>query len=224
MYEFQAKERTTIIQRYITNPLLIHKRKFDIRTFAMVTSINGHLQAYFYQEGYLRTSCKKFNLKDLDNKFIHLTNDAIQQKAPDYGKHENGNKLSYGDFTRYLERKYSIDFYTVIYPQIKALVIDTIRAVAGKIDYKKRMQCFEIFGYDFMVDRDYKVWLIEVNTNPCLDTSNVHLARIIPAMLDNAFKLVIDPIFIHPKRHFDGLHENRFDLVFSDYGMTSTET
>ena len=102
-------------------------------------------------------------------------------------------------------------------------MIDTIRATAAKIHYKKRMQCFEIYGYDFMVDTDFKVWLIEVNTNPCLDTSNVHLARIIPAMLDNAFKLVIDPIFIHPKRHVDVLHENRFDLVFSDFGMAPKE-
>ena len=72
-----------------------------------------------------------------------------------------------------------------------------------------------------MIDSDFKVWLIEVNTNPCLDTSCVHLARIIPAMLDNAFKLVLDPIFMHPKRHTDTLAENRFDLIFSDFGMAA---
>lgn len=30
---------------------------------------------------------------------------------------------------------------------------------------------FEIFGYDFMIDENMRVYLIEVNTNPCLDTS-----------------------------------------------------
>ena len=94
-------------------------------------------------------------------------------------------------------------------------------AVAGKIDGKKREHCFEIYGYDFMIDTDFKVWLIEVNTNPCLDTSCVHLARLIPAMLDNAFKIGIDPMFPHVKRQYDNIHENKFELLFSDHGLTS---
>ncbi len=31
---------------------------------------------------------------------------------------------------------------------------------------------FEIFGYDFIIDADYNTWLIEVNTNPCLEESS----------------------------------------------------
>jgi hypothetical protein len=38
-------------------------------------------------------------------------------------------------------------------------------------------------------------------------------------MIDNAFKIAIDPLFPHPKRNWDALHENRFDLVFSDFGQ-----
>lgn len=29
---------------------------------------------------------------------IHLTNDAVQKKGTDYGKFENGNKLSFSEF------------------------------------------------------------------------------------------------------------------------------
>ena len=87
-----------IIQKYIKNPLLIHNRKFDIRCFSLMTSINGNMQGYFYQDGYLRTSCKEFTLDNLEERFVHLTNDAIQIHADDYGKFENGNKLSYTDF------------------------------------------------------------------------------------------------------------------------------
>ncbi len=39
-----------------------------------------------------------------------------------------------------------------------------------------------------MFDADFKVYLIEVNTNPCLEASSPLLGRIIPAMLDSAFK------------------------------------
>ena len=87
----ETGEHTFIIQKYIDKPFLVHKRKFDIRLYTLVTSINGILQCYFYQEGYIRTSSKDYNPKALDNKFIHLTNDAVQKKSDDYGKFENGS-------------------------------------------------------------------------------------------------------------------------------------
>ena len=103
----RSKKRTCIVQKYIHNPLLIPRRKFDIRTYAMVTSVNGNYKAYFYEEGYLRTSCREFNVNNLQNKFIHLTNDAIQKKAEDYGKFEPGNKMSYLEFQSYLDKNHS---------------------------------------------------------------------------------------------------------------------
>ena len=39
-----------------------------------------------------------------------------------------------------------------------------------------------------MIDEDMKPWLIEVNTNPCLELSSPYLARLIPSMLENAIK------------------------------------
>ena len=56
----------------------MHKRKFDLRCYGLLTSTNGSLKGYCYEDGYVRTSCKEFNLDDVGDKFIHLTNDAIQ--------------------------------------------------------------------------------------------------------------------------------------------------
>lgn len=56
------------------------------------------------------------------------------------------------------------------------------------MDSQRRQFSFEIFGYDFMLDEDMKPWLIEVNTNPCLELSSAYLARLIPAMVENAIK------------------------------------
>jgi hypothetical protein len=49
-----------------------------------------------------------------------------------------------------------------------------------------------------MLDSHMNVWLIEVNTNPCLELSSKLLARIIPTMLEHAFRLTIDVIFPPP--------------------------
>lgn len=191
-------ERTYIIQKYIEKPLLINKRKFDIRCYALITSINGHLQAYFYEEGYLRTASKEFSLKSTD-KYIHLTNDAIQNKGEEYGKYESGNKLSYADFQRYLSVNHpQINFFENILPQIKNIVFDTVKSVKSTLNDQRKMHTFEILGYDFMLDNNFKVWLLEANTNPCLEVGCSLLAKLIPAMLDNAFRIAIDPLFPPP--------------------------
>jgi len=49
-------KKTSIVQKYIDAPLLVHKRKFDIRMFVLVTSVNNCVKGYFYKDGYLRTS------------------------------------------------------------------------------------------------------------------------------------------------------------------------
>jgi tubulin polyglutamylase TTLL1 len=46
----------------------------------------------------------------------------------------------------------------------------------------------KLFGLDFMIDDTFKVWLIEVNTNPCLELSCPLLSRIIPPMVENVLR------------------------------------
>ena len=79
----------------------------------------------------------------------------------------------------------------------------------------------EVFGLDFMIDDEFKPYLIEVNTNPCLELSSPLLARLIPNMLENALKIALDPMFLPPENYSgkkafigDAAPENRFDLVF----------
>jgi len=135
----------------------------------------------------------------LSNRYIHLTNDAIQKHSEDYGKFENANKMSYSDFDRYFaenpHQDYDLKFTRDFLPQIRALVRDTFKAAEKKIDPYRRTNTFEIFGYDFMIDDECKLKLIEVNTNPSLEVCCPLLARIIPSMLDSVFRVAIDPMF-----------------------------
>jgi hypothetical protein len=74
-----------IIQRYITNPLLIGKEgyKFDIRCYLLI-SRNYPTTYAFYHSGYCRLALKPYSLSDLDDTLMHLTNASIQKKDPIY--------------------------------------------------------------------------------------------------------------------------------------------
>lgn len=76
-----TKNATLIVQLYIHNPLLYNYRKFDIRAFMMITIHNGKIKGYWYQQGYIRTSSFIWTLSQIQDKYIHLTNDAVQKNC-----------------------------------------------------------------------------------------------------------------------------------------------
>lgn len=145
--------------------------------------VNCKNEIWFYKSGYIRTSSQQFSLDDEDQ-YIHLTNQCLQTKNENYGTHEEGNTLTLEQFQEYLdseEFKQSrpdlmlggenmVDVNRDIMPRIKDIVIDTFLAVKYKVNPNHRKGHFELFGYDFMVDEDFRVWLIEVNSNPYIGT------------------------------------------------------
>jgi len=86
------------------------------------------------------------------------------------------------------ENRGKIDFFITILPKIKQIIIETIKAVSAHIDTYKRNHTFELFGYDFMIDNMFKTYLIEVNTNPCLDITSKFSEHFIPKLIENVLK------------------------------------
>lgn len=70
-----------LVQKYITSPLLYKKRKFDIRCFVLIVRYNSQLFAYFFKQGYARTSSYDYSTTNEDNLLVHLTNEAVQIKG-----------------------------------------------------------------------------------------------------------------------------------------------
>ena len=63
--------------------------------FGLAQIVDGiHFRGYTFNEGYIRTSSYEFNLRDLEDRDVHLTNDAVQDRNDEYGKYEPGNKIS----------------------------------------------------------------------------------------------------------------------------------
>lgn len=100
---------------------------------------------------------------------------------------------------------------------MQRLVTDSFRAVQDKIDPRNLSGQFEVFGYDFMIDADFKVWLIECNTNPSLEICCPLLARLIPEVLDNSFRLAVDPYFYPAedcRKKVDLMPRIKYTLIF----------
>jgi len=51
---------------------------------------------------------------------------------------------------------------------MKDIVIDSILSAKKELNVRQRRHCFELLGYDFLIDEDFRTWLLEVNNNPFL--------------------------------------------------------
>lgn len=79
-------------------------------------------------------------MEDLTDTIVHLTNDAVQKYGPKYGKYEEGNKLSYGEFQRYLEQRYperKYNFYEMVYPKMRRVAGEAVRSSYLRLDPRK---------------------------------------------------------------------------------------
>jgi len=90
--------------------------------------------------------------------------------------------------------QFKVDVQEHIVKRIKDLMIDTYLSARKTLNPNKRKNCFELFGFDFLVDEDFRVWLIEVNSNPYLGVPNNFIKKLLPQMIDDMMQIVIDPL------------------------------
>jgi hypothetical protein len=93
----------------------------------------------------------------------------------------------------------------MILPRMKDLVIDAFMSVSGELNSNARKQCYELFGFDFLIDEDLRVWLLEINSNPYLGMPNQEMTVLVPKMLNEMFDIV-----------FDSKEPVSFELIYSE--------
>lgn len=117
------------------------------------------------------------------NYYIHLTNNAVQEYCPMFGNLIKGNIFPLStlqDQVRQDRPGVPEGFFMKQIVEHIRLVFDATHEI---LNPRGREFCFELFGFDFMIDDDLKVWLIEVNSGPSLSESNKFLSKLLHRMM-----------------------------------------
>uniref|UniRef100_A0AAY4B9E4 Tubulin--tyrosine ligase-like protein 9 n=1 Tax=Denticeps clupeoides TaxID=299321 RepID=A0AAY4B9E4_9TELE len=175
-----------VAQRYIENPYLISGRKFDLRVYVLVTSYTP-LKAWLYRDGFARFSSTRFSLSSIDDQYVHLTNVAVQKTAPDYDP-EKDCKWQLQQLRRYLTAKHGRETVERLFQDIDNIFVRSLLSVQKVIINDKH--CFELYGYDILLDQDLKPWLIEVNASPSLTASSQEDYEMKSCLLEDTLHVV----------------------------------
>ena len=199
--------RKFIAQRYISEPMLCDGYKFDLRIYVVITSLTP-LRAYLCKEGLVRlatTPYVKPSAGNLSKFTMHLTNYSLNKRSTDFdhGGGEKGlgskrsmmavirdltelGKLSKPDETWALIRTLVRNTIAVMQPHLKANALAASDVNGGNVKYDTG-KCFQIFGFDVVLDNEGIPFLLEVNSNPSMCIDSVH------SLVDNGVDQVSPP-------------------------------
>uniref|UniRef100_A0A7S4W7Q2 Tubulin--tyrosine ligase-like protein 5 n=1 Tax=Alexandrium monilatum TaxID=311494 RepID=A0A7S4W7Q2_9DINO len=192
---------SSVVSQYVDNPLLIQGLKFDLRVYVMVTQYDP-LRAYIYREGLARFASKPYSTEEehLQDAYRHLTNYSINKSAPNFMENQDLNEDNYGHkwslsaLNRHL-RCVGVDHRTM-WSRIMDLIVKTLLAVEPVISERTRRctmhqgVCFEIYGFDVLVDEDLKPWILEVNLSPSMQAESPLDWQVKSSLLSDAFNII----------------------------------
>lgn len=173
-----------VASEYIDRPLLIDGFKFDLRIYVALTSINP-LRLYVYEDGLARFATGKYTELSNSNadckktRLTHLTNYSLNKNSVNFVNNTDamqddvGSKWSLVAFRNRL-KKMGLDD-ELLFKKINDLIVKTVISVEHIVNNANEMfcpypksNCFELFGFDVLVDVDMNPWLLEVNLTPAL--------------------------------------------------------
>ncbi|XP_054597554.2 tubulin polyglutamylase TTLL5 isoform X3 [Nothobranchius furzeri] len=137
---------------------------------------------------------------NIKNTFMHLTNYSLNKKSSDYVSCDDpevedyGNKWSMSAVLRYLKQEGKDT--TLLMKQVEDLVIKAVLsaelqiAAACKMFVPHKTNCFELYGFDVLIDSNLKPWLLEVNLSPSLSCDAPLDLKIKASMIADMFSLV----------------------------------
>ncbi|XP_071117315.1 tubulin polyglutamylase TTLL7-like isoform X1 [Haliotis cracherodii] len=173
-----------IVQEYIDKPLLLDGYKFDLRVYVLVTSCDP-LRIFLFNDGLVRLGTEKYlppHDSNINHLYMHLTNYSVNKHNQFYDKSasvDTGSKRSIRYFNDFLRRN-DIDV-ALLWRNISDMIVKTMLVAQPHVLHSYRMcrpgaatgsdsVCFEILGFDVMIDRKLRPWLLEINRSPSFGT------------------------------------------------------
>ncbi|XP_055479476.1 tubulin polyglutamylase TTLL13 [Psammomys obesus] len=191
-----------ICQQYITKPFLIDGFKFDMRIYVLITSCDP-LRIFMYEEGLARFATMPYvepSHNNLEEVCMHLTNYAINKHNENFVRDDAvGSKRKLSTLNAWL-REHSYD-PREMWGDIEDIIIKTIISAHSVLRHNYRTcfpqylcggtcACFEILGFDILLDHKLKPWLLEVNHSPSFTTDSRLDREVKDALLCDAMNLV----------------------------------
>lgn len=175
--------RRVVCQVYMQQPLLLDGLKFDLRVYALITSIEP-LQIFVYNEGLVRLATQQYETPrrtNLANKYMHLTNYSINKYSSTFSEDaELGSKRTFGSFNKLLKNEgHNVN---QLWRDIDDIIIKTVLSVKSELRHSYRTLfpnhdritgCFEILGFDIIIDQMLRPYLLEVNHSPSFSTETL---------------------------------------------------
>ncbi|KAG8519467.1 Tubulin polyglutamylase TTLL7 [Galemys pyrenaicus] len=193
-----------IVQEYIEKPFLMEGYKFDLRIYILVTSCDP-LKIFLYHDGLVRMGTEKYippNESNLTQLYMHLTNYSVNKHNERFERDETenkGSKRSIKWFTEFLQaNEHDVAKF---WNDISELVVKTLIVAEPHVLHAYRMcrpgqppgsesVCFEVLGFDILLDRKLKPWLLEINRAPSFGTDQKIDYDVKRGVLLNALKLL----------------------------------
>jgi hypothetical protein len=213
-YNKTRKYEKVLISEYITNPLLLDKRKFHLRVYFMVGLLNNDSDGDIFVSKVF-DFCKVF--KAIKPYFTHAGQVGDWDDKNIHDTHARGNPRDI--FWPYDVPSYLREAFQNIYmPKIRECLRFVSKFIQGKImRYPQSRNAFEIFGCDFLITDDDRVILMEINDKVgygCLTTEAT--LKFSQLYFDIIIKYILTPLLEshHGKEQIDTLKKLDW-LVFS---------
>jgi len=199
------------MQRYIPNPLLLDGHKFDFRIYMLIASTNPLI--LYYHDGFLRLSLHKYDPSSKE-KGVHLTNTDISKKLWAEAKKEGGwngmnetelrnfQMWNFTKFHNYLMEHNIVNDKDWLENNLRYQVKRSMAHIGRLTQHRflKRSNTYELFGIDFLLDDDLKLWFIECNSGPVLKGTSEEKERFLVKMLSDHFNIMFDYMRSRMKR------------------------
>jgi len=177
--------------RYIASPYLIGGFKFDLRVYVLVPTFCP-FTAYVHTKGLARFSTFKYDLSSLDNNYSHLTNTSLNKKSKALASNKDivgsGSKWTFERLFEYMSASPRNVDTQALWTRIKEMVLLTLLPVVESVPSDRR--CWELFGFDVLVDADLRPWVLEVNRSPAMAVTTPADVAVKPHMLTDMFEII----------------------------------